>query len=320
MQAVAYDPERDVSELIKRHRKEIDELQKLTAQSGVGYDAAEHDDLFFLRYVLSNGSAAKSIDAVKFTIEYRKDPVNRYHLDKAAGSVDDLPLMNQMAQAELNIVYFHRHPALDGGPLQLIRNGAVDFEPLLDVWTDEELIRYTHLQKEWAWRQCDAVTRETGRLTKLIVANDFTGMRFQRPPKKWMAAFSESSKLAEKMYPQLVETTAMVHCPSWMKWIFSFVKLFLSKRTLSKFRTCPGGDDVSACPFVRSKIAVEHLPTYLGGTCECEDGCVRGLPNFPEGPLPKVPTAEEVQYIIGLVEKQRETDAEAVQRIRAAAK
>lgn len=117
------------------------------------------------------------------------------------------------------------------------------------------------------------------------------------------------------VYPQLVETTVLVNTPGWFSWIFSIVKLFLSKRTLSKFKPCKGDTDgdVTACPYIREHIAVENLPSYLGGTCVCEDGCVYGCANKIEGEMPFTPSQEQVEKLTALMEEQRKIDEKALQ-------
>jgi hypothetical protein len=172
-------------------------------------------------------------------------------------------------------------------------------------------VRFNDLQKYQAWLVCDRVTRETRRLVKLIAISDFTGMPMRRPPAQWMNAFSESSKTAEKVFPQLIETNAMVNTPSWFNWIFAIVRLFLSKRTLDKIKRC-GGDakngDIRDCPFVRRYLSPESVPSYLGGGCECPRGCVPGTPNRVTHPLSRKPTDEEVEGLKRLVVAKREKD------------
>jgi hypothetical protein len=169
-------------------------------------------------------------------------------------------------------------------------------------------VRFNDLQKYQAWLVCDRVTRETRRLVKLIAINDFTGMPMRRPPSAWMNSFAESSKTAEKVFPQLVETNAMVNCPSWFNWIFAIVRLFLSKKTLDKMKRC-GGDakrgDIGDCPFVRSHLSPTTVPSYLGGSCECPRGCVPGTPNCVTHPLPRKPSDEEVAALMRHVVAKR---------------
>ncbi len=62
------------------------------------------------------------------------------------------------------------------------KTGLVDMDPLLGIWTHEEMVRFNVLMKEQAWIICDRVTRETRKLAKLIVINDFWGMPMRKPP------------------------------------------------------------------------------------------------------------------------------------------
>ena len=55
-----------------------------------------------------------------------------------------------------------------------------------------------------------------------------------------------------------------------------------------QMRVCPGNtlkDDISKCPFVRMKVAISNVPTFLGGTCNCPGGCVPGVANSACHPL-----------------------------------
>ncbi len=54
------------------------------------------------------------------------------------------------------------------------------------------------------------------------------------PPKKVMQSYSESSKLAERLYPQLLQTTVCLNVPSWFSMV---VKVSRSPFALS-FSLC----------------------------------------------------------------------------------
>lgn len=131
----------------------------------------------------------------------------------------------------------------------------------------------------------------------------------RRPHSAWMSAFSESSKTAEKVFPQLIQTNAMVNSPSWFGWLFAIVKLFLPKRTLEKIRRC-GGDtgsgDIASCPFVQKHFAVDAVPSYIGGKCACEGGCIPGAPNCVPQHMPRQLTAAEIEAMRKLLTQQRE--------------
>lgn len=313
MQALAFNPDRDIETLLKKHRKEIDKLRELTKDV---LDVKLHDDIFLLRYILSNGSAKDSEEAVRYTIAFRKDPKVKYFYDMLARG-EEIPNVALLQEMGLSPSGMHKS-SLDGGPVQLVRQGCIEFAPLLDIWTDEEMLRFNNLQKEQAWIICDRVTRQTGRLVKLTIINDFRGMKFQRPPQKWMKAFGDSSKIAEKVYPQLVETTVMLNTPTWFNMMMKVVKFFLSKRLMEKFRMCNGdtdSGDITQCPYVRNHINVDDIPSYLGGKCECKGGCVFGLPNQINKPLPMVPTEDQVEMVKTGIEERRKIDTENLRKL-----
>lgn len=73
--------------------------------------------------------------------------------------------------------------------MQIVRPGLVDFGPMLDIHDHDRMVMFHVMQKEVAFRMCDRRTRETGRLVKLVVINDFTAMRMSMPPKKVKCCF-----------------------------------------------------------------------------------------------------------------------------------
>lgn len=152
---------------------------------------------------------------------------------------------------------------------------------MLDLHDHERMVMFHVMQKEVAWRMCDRRTRETGRLVKLVVINDFTAMRMSMPPRKVMQSYSESSKIAERLYPQMLQTTVCCNPPTWFSMVMRVGKLFLSQKTLDKFKICPGTGTIQDCPFVRRYLNIDQIPSFLGGPCRCEHqgGCVPGMPN-----------------------------------------
>ncbi len=102
-------------------------------------------------------------------------------------------------------------------------------------------------------------------------------------------------------YPQLLQTTVCCNTPGWFSWLVKAAKVFMSKRTMDKFKVCPRTGKLEVrtqlrvvkalaclscsllqdCPFVRKYMIPECMPSYLGGPCRCEHqgGCVAGVGN-----------------------------------------
>jgi hypothetical protein len=98
----------------------------------------QHDDIFLLRYILSNGTAEKSREAVAFAVEWFARPVNRFFMEKLERG-EELGLMMEMEAMGFRMVGLHANGQLDGGPVQLVRQGLLDMDAMLDCWTHEEM-------------------------------------------------------------------------------------------------------------------------------------------------------------------------------------
>jgi hypothetical protein len=64
--------------------------------------------------------------------------------------------------------------------------------------------------------------------------------------------------------------------------------------------------DVSECPYLKDRINVEALPTFLGGECDCDGGCIPGLNNEEDHEI--VPSAEDVEVLRKELEEIREQE------------
>merc|ERR1711991_272059 len=117
--------------------------------------------------------------------------------------------------------------------------------------------------------ECDRVTRETGRLTKIIRVNDmnFAGLLQDRG---FFNAIGKSSKVAAYCYPQLVEKNVLLNAPSLISLVLKVAAQFVSSRTMSKVAVCKGqtlSGNMEDCPFASRRFKKEDLPSFMGGTC-----------------------------------------------------
>ncbi len=201
------EPERDISLLLIKYRKDVDALKDKCKS----FTGPEHDDIFFLRYRLSYSDSAEAVEAIKFTVNWRSQPENQYLLSQVhaaeAGQKSATEEKGPMqlrrgrislclcvgcvcvccvsvritltlctCRSGLSVSAYHKG-LKDGGPLQILRPGAVDFSPVADIYSKETFVQFHMIQKEASWRVCDEMTRRTGRLVKLVVVNDFHNMK-----------------------------------------------------------------------------------------------------------------------------------------------
>jgi hypothetical protein len=170
-----------------------------------------------------------------------------------------------------------------GGPVSYIRAGLIDLDELMDAVEVEELARFFIFDKEVVYTLCDLATRKNGFLTKAMYVMDGANLGIMDANRKFFKAMGESSKISEFLHPQLVQRQCVINASSSFKAVLKMASVFLSKKTLERFVMCSGFDlDKSAadCPYASRWISdMSALPTFCGGTCSCEGGCVGGVPN-----------------------------------------
>ena len=122
----------DVDELLKEHTSTIEALRvKLVDEPH--YDAAVHDELFVLRFVLSNG-AAKAEVPLRETIKWRHE--NAARLAEAATGVRD---PKHDAMGKLSIADLLPVTTLQDEPILVVRTGRSNVKALMDAYTEDEV-------------------------------------------------------------------------------------------------------------------------------------------------------------------------------------
>jgi len=252
----------DVDELLKEHASTIEALRvKLLDEPH--YDAAVHDELFVLRFVLSNG-AAKAEVPLRETIKWRHE--NAASLTEAATGVRQA---KHDAMGKLSIADLLDVTTLQDEPILVVRTGRSNVKALMDAYTEDEVVEYLNYSKETAYARCDATTRRTRRLVKMITILDMAASKISGNDRRFMRALGRSSKEAEVHYPQLLALTVPVNPPAFVNLLWGVAKHFLPQRTLAKMRFCGARDttrqSVAECPFAGRNFTADTLCTFLGG-------------------------------------------------------
>lgn len=236
----------------------------------------EWDDIWLLRFILSNkGTAKDAVEKCKFTIQWRKDNKETLDMIAAGGEIPHKDLFNKYQVAGP-----HKCDK-DGAPCFIVRIGLSNPSALMDAATHDQVVEFLLFSREKDFLTCDRITREKRRIVKCISIQDMRGMKLLSD-RRFFKALGASSKLSEKLYPQLLGTSVPINIPSFFKFIMKFATAFMSKKSLAKMKPCPGdtNGDITKCPFVMSKFNIEDIPTFLGGKCSCPGGgCINGVPN-----------------------------------------
>lgn len=107
-----------------------------------------------------------------------------------------------------------------------IRASAIDENELMSGLTEDELVEFFLYTKEVHRLVCDARSRSTGRLNRVITANDLSGLGLfsMGGESKFRNALSASSKQAADFFPGIAGPTLLLNLPKLLSALVSLFK------------------------------------------------------------------------------------------------
>jgi hypothetical protein len=160
----------NVDDLLEQRKAKIEELR---ARLGPALpQSQEFDDIFLLRFVLTwekKGGMVEAEKAIRSTIAWRMQNAAVLAETRRTG----------VAPHEAKFKKFHTS-GYSGDlaglePLYIVRSGLCNFKGLMNSMTNEEVAVYLLMSKEVAFAKCDALTRKTRQLIKMITVLDMAG-------------------------------------------------------------------------------------------------------------------------------------------------
>ncbi|CAK4695031.1 hypothetical protein LEN26_006866 [Aphanomyces euteiches] len=244
----------------------------------------QYDDIWLLRFVLTNGNVQDAIEPCRYTIQWRnarKDLLDRVHAGEMPALHDQVTKFQVAGEHKLTKY---------GEPLFIVRIGLSNSKALMEALPFDDLLEYYMLIRERIFLHCDKLTRAIGSFVRMTILLDFQGFSITRGYDRQFAQLNEvTGRLSEKMYPQLLGHTVFLNTPSVVLWMIKLFKPRTSDQAAEGKLFCPGGSDISACPFVSSNLGLESLPTFIGGSCTCGNGrCIGNVPNSQTIPIDAV--------------------------------
>ena len=270
--------DRGLDSLFHKHGERVRVL--LQALRGDGHavgDSTPYDDIWALRFVLSHPEDADAARAAAETLRWRAE---KKEMLAAAAAGESLKRFESLER--LVVAQYHGETST-GTPLYIIRAGISNTVALTNAHTHEEMVEFMMYRKELGFLLCDAMTRKTRKLTKLVTVNDLSHVSLLAgTDKRFTAVLGAASKLSETLYPQLLDRAVLINAPYIFGAIWSIIKGLMSANTRAKVAVCGSSDtrkgDISKCPFAKL-INLHTVPSFLGGGCRCVGGCVSGVSN-----------------------------------------
>lgn len=323
-----------LTELLTCYEQPLQELGQKFEKAFAAHPASDPqvlDNIFILRYLLSKkGDAAAAATAIQAALDWRRENLPLIH---AASELTKPPSMSQESLQKINCYMtagIHT-PTSYGDLVFIIRAACMNINELMNDL--DSLSIYIMYLWEVCYQYCDKESRERGYFVKLYVVNDMNG--FSPNPlvmKKFGAVMGDQSKRSEFLYPQLLGMMCAVNAPSVINFIFKLISPLMSKGFVEKFHihgeVTPDSSRIAAkdlpLPFKGDDAAV--MPSFIGGRCECEGGCIgHNVSNILPPPAKKtakdLPGAASLSTFVQVryLQRQRERAAQKeVQRERAA--
>eukprot|EP00527_Entomoneis_sp_CCMP2396_P002675 CAMPEP_0198142836 /NCGR_PEP_ID=MMETSP1443-20131203/5520_1 /TAXON_ID=186043 /ORGANISM="Entomoneis sp., Strain CCMP2396" /LENGTH=486 /DNA_ID=CAMNT_0043805939 /DNA_START=86 /DNA_END=1546 /DNA_ORIENTATION=+ len=260
------------------------------------YDPVRHDELWILRYLLSQKTVPKAVEAATKFMQYRQElklddkdirrapPGGRRPstTDSSAAAADnndeDKDEANDNDNADtttttpIGVSKFFDCLEDDGMTFALPddHRGIVIFAHL-SGFRQAELMEKIPLEQEWpfwyfmewSFQVLDSITRATGRLTKGIRIVDLEGYTLSQNHKALLDRASKNAKGVQDQYPQLLASVFIVNAPSYFTWGFTLLKPLMPRRFCEKFDIL---SKQNATKGLLQHMSLEHIPEKYGGT------------------------------------------------------
>ena len=257
-----------VCDLINKHSSKIKQVCEILKSEPL-FDPEKHDELWVLRYILSQKDAKKAAKAAKATLEFRKKYkvdelgdirhhwLEKYQYDKKekiglyAGIEEDSFLMSI--------------PDSNRGVIHYVRSAGFDFDKVLKVQDEDTSLMGYILLAEWLFQMNDEVTRRTGRLTKTLKVVNMKGFNFREVNHPFLKRDGKMNKILQDIYPQSTGSALVINAPVVFESIMVFLRPFFPKRLVEKVNVVNPNKRPKDLNFFTKYVSKDNLPEIYGG-------------------------------------------------------
>ncbi|VWU51708.1 sec14-like cytosolic factor or phosphatidylinositol/phosphatidylcholine transfer protein, putative [Hepatocystis sp. ex Piliocolobus tephrosceles] len=289
-----------LSFLENKYKNEIKKLKELLFIKNIKENI---ELIILLRYILSYGERLEeAADSIEKAIMWRKNNVhsilkNKKHYFKDKDNIlFPIRIRPYYSLIKKTLAASEHKPTKDKQPVVIGRLKLCNFTLLLDNVPESILIDYIVFSNEHEFDICNEQSKKENYLCRTYRLIDLGGFMLRNFDKRFLKVFAHTSKLSEFLHPQLVGKTYLINAPGYIRITIETLKKFgISRRTLNKLETpkrCANKQPAD-CEWLSLLIDKNGIPSYLGGDCKCENGCINGFGNDQEFPFDLNP--EEVK-------------------------
>jgi hypothetical protein len=215
---------------------------------------------------------------------------------------------------------------LQGRPIYIERLGQLEISRLFEITSEPRMMRYFVREYERVLKQIfPACSKVKGaRVEQSFTILDLSGASMRLLSKSVFNFIKLASSTAQDFYPEILGRMFIVNAPMLFSGAWSTIKGFVDEKTRNKISIVGS----KFAPQLLEHIDPANLPTFLGGLCDCAQGCLNAnpgpwnpdcLPVDDTGAIirPKAVEVEEVKRAIplGLIDAEAPESSEDEQAI-----
>jgi len=254
--------------LVETHSLEIDKLREgLLAE--MKSDVPEFvDDLFLLRYVLSNLSKPdKMLPMALKAVQWRMENADIIAAARSRSYAKLGLTVRELRAADLFQPARYLGATTCGDPMVFVRPAAVNQSALMDILSEEALHKLVTFFNEIAWDYCNMETRRRGYMVKQYTFVDCTNATLIYD-RRFINVIGKVSKQNEWLRPQLLAKSVILNPPSWVRAGFAVAELFVSRKAMAKVALySPPVNEAEGGVLAKQFVADQaQWPKFLGGS------------------------------------------------------
>jgi hypothetical protein len=231
------------------------------------YEESKHNDLWIVRFFLSQKKSKAALDAKKQTLYF-----------PTRNSLDDEDIRStpphRVEEGEV-FEFFERYqddtvvltrPHQQRGVVVFLRLSRMDQHRLVaELSEDHWLATFVYIS-EWCNQRLDYTTRTTGRFTRSVRIADTDGMKLSLVNRECLQRNVRAVGQMEDYYPQLLESLFLCNPPTFFKGLFNVIKAtVLPKRMVETIDMINPKQKGNKRKCLYRHISKEDLPDKYGG-------------------------------------------------------
>lgn len=223
---------------------------------------------------------ARFLRARKFVLAKALEMFTKYIQWRVENNVDEVGNFDFPESRAIKEIYPHGFHKTDrvGRSIYIERYGMLDMKRIFELTTEERMIRYYIREYESMINErIPACAIAAGyAIEQTLTILDLGGSSTKLMKKTVYNFIKLASGVAQDYYPEILGRMFIINTPMLFSVAWKVIRPWLDERTQKKIST----EGSKYQKKLLELVAPENLPEFLGGTCNCEGGCL----NSDEGP------------------------------------